>query len=193
MATRLSPSHHGVHFVCDSIEKTMRKSPHSCQIWEARCHDLFADVLGLPTIWIPHSYADCGQYGPDERLAFCHSQRNYENDRYFSRHRRMCVGSWLPWGSRTLIGCTFAESAARLFTSVGTQPPARSSSVARPTILAATIAFVECARIVADPATSSGRPDSRENLSPPKAAWLSSNLFRRQPRVVAMRPPVSRG
>lgn len=69
MATRLSPSHHGVHFVCDSIEKTMRKSPHSCQIWEARCHDLFADVLGLPTIWIPHSYADCGQYRPDEHAS----------------------------------------------------------------------------------------------------------------------------
>ena len=31
-------------------------------------HRLFADVLGLPTIWVPHSYAGCSQHAPDEHL-----------------------------------------------------------------------------------------------------------------------------
>ena len=26
----------------------------------------FAEALDLPVIWIPHSYAGCGQHGPDE-------------------------------------------------------------------------------------------------------------------------------
>ena len=28
----------------------------------------FADVLGMPTIWVPHSYAGCSQHAPDEHL-----------------------------------------------------------------------------------------------------------------------------
>ena len=28
----------------------------------------FTDVLGLRTIWIPHSYAGCSQHAPDEHL-----------------------------------------------------------------------------------------------------------------------------
>jgi hypothetical protein len=31
-------------------------------------NDVFADVLGLPTVWIPHSYAGCSQHAPDEHL-----------------------------------------------------------------------------------------------------------------------------
>ena len=30
------------------------------------CNDLFTDLLGLPTIWIPHSYAACSQHAPNE-------------------------------------------------------------------------------------------------------------------------------
>lgn len=29
-------------------------------------NDAFTDILGLPTIWIPHSHAECGQHGPNE-------------------------------------------------------------------------------------------------------------------------------
>ncbi|MDS1140440.1 M20 family metallopeptidase [Pusillimonas sp. SM2304] len=28
----------------------------------------FSEVLGLPTLWIPHSYPACGQHGPNEHL-----------------------------------------------------------------------------------------------------------------------------
>ena len=31
-------------------------------------NDIFIDVLGLKTIWIPHSYAGCSQHAPDEHL-----------------------------------------------------------------------------------------------------------------------------
>mgnify|MGYP000035026289 CR=1 FL=1 len=32
------------------------------------CNDLFTDLLGLPAIWIPHSYAACSQHAPDEHV-----------------------------------------------------------------------------------------------------------------------------
>ncbi len=31
-------------------------------------NDVFADDLGLPTVWIPHSYASCSQHAPNEHL-----------------------------------------------------------------------------------------------------------------------------
>jgi hypothetical protein len=31
-------------------------------------NDIFTDVLGLRTIWVPHSYAGCSQHAPDEHL-----------------------------------------------------------------------------------------------------------------------------
>ena len=29
-------------------------------------NDVFTDVLGMPTVWVPHSYAACSQHAPDE-------------------------------------------------------------------------------------------------------------------------------
>jgi acetylornithine deacetylase/succinyl-diaminopimelate desuccinylase-like protein len=31
-------------------------------------NDVFTDTLGLPTVWIPHSYPACAQHAPDEHL-----------------------------------------------------------------------------------------------------------------------------
>jgi len=31
-------------------------------------NDVFSEVLGLPTIWIPHSYASCSQHAPNEHI-----------------------------------------------------------------------------------------------------------------------------
>jgi hypothetical protein len=31
-------------------------------------NEVFADILGLPTVWLPHSYAACNQHAPDEHL-----------------------------------------------------------------------------------------------------------------------------
>ena len=32
------------------------------------CNDLFNVTLGLPTIWIPHSYSACSQHAPNEHI-----------------------------------------------------------------------------------------------------------------------------
>ncbi len=32
------------------------------------CNDLFTDLLAIPAIWIPHSYAGCSQHAPDEHI-----------------------------------------------------------------------------------------------------------------------------
>ncbi len=31
-------------------------------------NDIFTDILGLPAIWVPHSYAACSQHAPDEHV-----------------------------------------------------------------------------------------------------------------------------
>jgi acetylornithine deacetylase/succinyl-diaminopimelate desuccinylase-like protein len=31
-------------------------------------NDIFTEVLGLPTVWVPHSYPGCSQHAPDEHL-----------------------------------------------------------------------------------------------------------------------------
>ena len=31
-------------------------------------NDIFADDLGLPTVWVPHSYASCSQHAPNEHM-----------------------------------------------------------------------------------------------------------------------------
>ena len=32
------------------------------------CNEVFTDVLGIPAIWIPHSYRGCSQHAPDEHV-----------------------------------------------------------------------------------------------------------------------------
>jgi hypothetical protein len=44
------------------------RARHSSQLRGSLPNDSFADVLGLRTIWIPHSYAGCSQHAPDEHL-----------------------------------------------------------------------------------------------------------------------------
>ena len=29
---------------------------------------MFADDLGLPTVWVPHSYTGCNQHAPNEHM-----------------------------------------------------------------------------------------------------------------------------
>ena len=29
-------------------------------------NDCFAEVLGLPTVWVPHAHRGCGQHAPNE-------------------------------------------------------------------------------------------------------------------------------
>ena len=66
-ATRFSPDHPWVKFVAGSIETSSGKKPHVLpNLAGSLPNDVFTDILGLPTIWVPHSHAECGQHGPNE-------------------------------------------------------------------------------------------------------------------------------
>lgn len=68
-ATRLDPKHPWVDFVIDSIERTTGKPPHVLpNLAGSLPNDSFTDILGLPTIWVPHSYRGCSQHAPDEHV-----------------------------------------------------------------------------------------------------------------------------
>jgi acetylornithine deacetylase/succinyl-diaminopimelate desuccinylase-like protein len=68
-ATRLDPQHPWVRWTAASIERTTGSKPAILpNLGGSLPNDIFADVLGLPTVWIPHSYAACSQHAPDEHL-----------------------------------------------------------------------------------------------------------------------------
>jgi acetylornithine deacetylase/succinyl-diaminopimelate desuccinylase-like protein len=68
-ATRLDPDHPWVSFVRDSLERTAGRSPHVLpNLAGSLPNDTFADILGLPTVWVPHSYRGCSQHAPDEHV-----------------------------------------------------------------------------------------------------------------------------
>ena len=68
-ATRLDPDHPWARWVVKSIEET---SVHDVAVLPnlggSLPNDVFADVLDLPTIWVPHSYAGCSQHAPNEHV-----------------------------------------------------------------------------------------------------------------------------
>jgi acetylornithine deacetylase/succinyl-diaminopimelate desuccinylase-like protein len=66
-ATRTDPDHHWVTFARRSIERTTGRPPVVLpNIGGALPNDCFAEILGLPTIWVPHSYRGCCQHAPNE-------------------------------------------------------------------------------------------------------------------------------
>ncbi len=68
-ATRLDPEHPWVKWAADSIARTTGVSPAILpNLGGSLPNDVFSEVLGLPTIWIPHSYAGCSQHAPNEHL-----------------------------------------------------------------------------------------------------------------------------
>ncbi len=68
-ATRLDPDHPWVRWAADSIAATTGARPAILpNLGGSLPNDCFADALGLPTIWVPHSYPACSQHAPDEHL-----------------------------------------------------------------------------------------------------------------------------
>jgi len=68
-ATRLDPDHAWVRWASASIAATTGALPAVLpNLGGSLPNDCFADVLGLPTIWVPHSYPACSQHAPDEHL-----------------------------------------------------------------------------------------------------------------------------
>ncbi len=68
-ATRLDPDNAWVQFALQSIERSAGVRPVLLpNLGGSLPNDVFADILGLPTVWVPHSYAACNQHAPDEHL-----------------------------------------------------------------------------------------------------------------------------
>ncbi|MHB1304603.1 MAG: M20/M25/M40 family metallo-hydrolase [Acidiphilium sp.] len=68
-ASRTDPASPWVRFAATSIEKSLgRKVQVIPNASGGLPGDVFADHLGVPLVWIPHSYNGCGQHGPDEHL-----------------------------------------------------------------------------------------------------------------------------
>ena len=68
-ATRLDPDNPWVGFAMDSLHRTSGKRPALIPgIGGTLPNVPFARTLGLPTLWIPHSYPGCAQHAPNEHL-----------------------------------------------------------------------------------------------------------------------------
>ena len=68
-ATRLDPDDPWVQWVVASIADSSGKKPALLpNLGGSLPNDIFTDVLGLRTIWVPHSYPGCSQHAPNEHL-----------------------------------------------------------------------------------------------------------------------------
>ena len=68
-ATRLDPDDAWVRFTIDSIAESTGKKPALLpNLGGSLPNDIFAEILKLRTIWVPHSYPGCSQHAPDEHL-----------------------------------------------------------------------------------------------------------------------------
>ena len=68
-ATRLDPEHPWARWVVASIDATSGKETAVLpNLGGSLPNDVFSEVLGLPTVWVPHSYASCSQHAPNEHI-----------------------------------------------------------------------------------------------------------------------------
>jgi acetylornithine deacetylase/succinyl-diaminopimelate desuccinylase-like protein len=69
VATRLDPENIWVKFAAASIARTVGRPPAILPNHGGSLpNDAFSEILGLPTIWVPHSHPACQQHAPDEHL-----------------------------------------------------------------------------------------------------------------------------
>jgi acetylornithine deacetylase/succinyl-diaminopimelate desuccinylase-like protein len=68
-ATRTEPDHPWVQFAVQSLQRSANAKPAVIpQMGGSICNDVFTDILGIPTVWVPHSYPSCSAHAPDEHI-----------------------------------------------------------------------------------------------------------------------------
>jgi acetylornithine deacetylase/succinyl-diaminopimelate desuccinylase-like protein len=68
-ATRVDPDNAWVQWAQRSLHETTGQQPVLLpNLGGTLPNDVFADILGMPTLWVPHSYPGCSQHAPDEHL-----------------------------------------------------------------------------------------------------------------------------
>ena len=69
LPSRLDPDHPWVQWAAASIRETTDLSPTILpNSGGSGPNAIFAKILNLPTLWIPHSYRGCSQHAPNEHL-----------------------------------------------------------------------------------------------------------------------------
>jgi acetylornithine deacetylase/succinyl-diaminopimelate desuccinylase-like protein len=68
-ATRIDPEDPWVQWAIASMTRTSGSKPAVLpNLGGSLPNDIFTDVLGLRTVWVPHSYPGCSQHAPNEHL-----------------------------------------------------------------------------------------------------------------------------
>jgi acetylornithine deacetylase/succinyl-diaminopimelate desuccinylase-like protein len=58
-----------INWTAESIRRTTGKAPAVLPNFGGSLpNDVFSETLGLPTMWVPHSYPGCSQHAPDEHI-----------------------------------------------------------------------------------------------------------------------------
>jgi len=78
-ATRTDPDNPWTRLAVASITETTGKEPAvQPNFGGSLPNEVFAETLGLPTIWIPHSHPSCSQHAPDEHMMISVAQEATE-------------------------------------------------------------------------------------------------------------------
>ena len=68
-ATRLDPDNAWVRLALQSLQASTGIKPALLpNLGGSLPNDVFAHILGLPTVWLPHSYPACSQHAPNEHV-----------------------------------------------------------------------------------------------------------------------------
>lgn len=68
-ATRLDPDDAWVRWGMASIERSTGERPALLpNLGGSLPNEVFSETLGLPTLWVPHSYPACSQHAPNEHI-----------------------------------------------------------------------------------------------------------------------------
>jgi len=90
-----------VDWIAESIRQTTGKAPAVLPNFGGSLpNDVFSDALGLPTIWVPHSYPGCSQHAPDEHILWSVTEEALAS-------WRACSGIW----ARCRVPCRISRRA----------------------------------------------------------------------------------
>ncbi len=65
----MAPDNPWVKFVTSSFETTLaKKVAFLPNLGGTLPNDVFSKIIGMPTIWVPHSYGGCNQHAPNEHF-----------------------------------------------------------------------------------------------------------------------------
>lgn len=68
-ATRLGMDSPWIDWLCQSIAQSVNKPVTLLpNLAGSLPNDAFAEIIGLPTLWVPHSYPACAQHAPNEHM-----------------------------------------------------------------------------------------------------------------------------